>query len=190
MKLKLNILDWVIIGILALSVLFVGYRTIFAGQPIFQAQNTITLYYQMEFRRMTPYFRNQVSVGETVHISARERDVATIYEVIAQPAQAIMLNAQTGEYIVRIIPRHYDVIVTLRSEVIETAREFRNGGTAIRVGAECVMRGRGFAAEGFILNLWREGEDPRLIENEEYDEYYSYNGDYYGYERYAEGGDE
>jgi len=38
-----------------------------------------------------------------------------------------------------------------------------NGSTAIRVGAACVMRGRGYAGAGIIINMWRIGE--RIDEN-------------------------
>jgi len=187
MKLKLNILDWILIGILLLATLFVLYRTLWIGQPIFIEQNRVVLEYQMEFRRKTPEFRDAIMVGDVVYVSARERDEAEVIEVISRPAQVITLDREANEYIITEIPRHYDVIVTLRSEVVETDREFRNGGTPIRVGAECVMRGRGYAAEGFIINMRRYGEEWFDIVIAEYDPYEIHEN---GGEENGEGGGE
>ncbi|MCL2837652.1 MAG: DUF4330 domain-containing protein [Oscillospiraceae bacterium] len=194
MKIKINILDWIIIGVLVLALLFVGYQACFSTGGIFEQPTITTVEYQMEFRRMTPEFASAISIGDRVYTSARERDEAEVVDVLALPARTIELNRLTGEYIIAEIPRHYDVIVTVRVDAVENDREFRNGGTAIRVGAECVMRGQGYAAEGFIINMrlygeeWFGAEVTEEYPGYEYPEYPDYNG--YGEAYNGEGGDE
>ena len=183
MKLKFNLLDKIILGILGLAILFLVYNIFFAGSSIFQAHDTETLAFQMEFRRMTPEFRSAISVGDYVYISPRERDRARVVEVSpARRAQVIEMNRVDGEFIVTEVPDHYDVVVTMHADVTVLPREFRNGSTAIRIGSETVMRGPGYAAEGFIIAMWIYGQDtvieaePDDSTEDPYENGYGYNG--------------
>jgi len=158
MKFKITGLDWVVIGMLGAMTLFVLWAIFFSSIPMFQTAETEIIYFQMEFRRRTPEFRDAISVGDTVYISVRERDSAEVVEIISRPAQTIELDRISNEFIISEIPHHYDVIITARTEVTETERAFMNGNTEIRVGADCVIRGRGYAGSGIIINMWRIGE--------------------------------
>jgi len=193
MKLKLNVLDWVVIGVLALLILFLGYQLIFAEQPIFNAPEEQMMVYQIEFRRRTPEFRDAITMrteGDIVYVSAHDRDEAEVLEVIAWPAQVIELDRINNAYITSIVPNHYDILLTVRSNVVVTDREFRNGSTSIRIGAPTVVRGLGFAAEGVIIDMWVYGEyrDFELIEDwEDYEEDIPYEEEN---DENGEGGDE
>jgi len=201
MKLKLNILDWVIIGVLALLLLFGAYQIWFSESSIFAPPNEVELEFEMEFRRRTEEFYNAIEVGDIITISRRERDTAEIIAVRRAPARIEELDRRVGDsqgFILAEIPYHYDVFVTARTTVIETDRAFMNGRTAMRLGGEVLMQGRA-AAEGFIVDMRREGErwmsEGLNVPDYDYGNGYgeAYNGDYNGYEtnEYNEnGGDE
>jgi len=193
MKLKLNILDWVVIGVLALVILFAGYQIFFTEQSFFGGQTTETMVYQVEFRRKTPEFRDAIMArdeGDIVYISANERDEAEVLEVLAIPATSIEFDRVNGRFINSFIPDHYDVTITVRSEVTVTDREFRNGSTGIRIGAPTVVRGLGFAAEGFIIDMWIYGEERDFEIFEEFEEYQDEEHIPNGENQNGEGGDE
>jgi len=181
MKLKLNILDWIVIGVLALAILFVSYQMFFAGQSLFGATEERVIVFQVETRQRSEAFRDAISArgeGDIAYLGVNERDEAEILDVVPRMAQVISFDHVNNAYITSIIPNYYDIIITLRSNVVATDHEFRNGSSLIRVGALMQVRGLGFATEGFIVDMWEYGleHSSELFEDFNGDEEHAENG--------------
>lgn len=157
-KPKLNLIDGLIILIiaivLAVGIYFIAGRN---GSTATGENASITAEYKIQFvereKVVADMFIAAADSGETVWVGEKERAEAVITEVMVEPARKQTTDTENGEVVMAEIPGLYDVTVTLLSAGQETETEIRAGGTAIHVGEETSVKGKGFAGYGFVTDL-------------------------------------
>lgn len=158
-KPKFNLIDGLII-ILVLAVIAAGIIFMTGNTPTdssVAAQNTIAEY-SVQFTQSEMSLFDSINAakenGETVvWVGEKERFEGRIKEVIAVPATKITTNYRTGKAVLGEYPDLYDITITLESDVLETPSSITAAGTAITVGSEVAVKGKGFAGYGFIIDL-------------------------------------
>lgn len=157
-KPKFNFIDGLII-LLIVAVLSLGAYLLIGNSSPESTENvqTVTAEYRVEFTQAEPEvyesFLKALENGENVWIGEKERFEGKIVDVTYAPATKVITNYQTGEAVLAEYPDLYDITVLLQSDAVETSDSITAAGTAIRVGSEVAVKGKGFAGYGFVVDL-------------------------------------
>lgn len=101
-------------------------------------------------------FAEAMSVGDRVTLSLTEKDGGVIKDINVKTAQTLAFNSIDGSYSIEPIEDKRDVYVTVEANVNSSDLAVKTGGTEIRVGEEIPVRGKGYATEGFIIEVNEE----------------------------------
>ena len=142
-KPKFNFLDGIIILLVVLVMALGAYLLIGkSGAASGPAQNC-TAEFKMHLTRVDAdiynKFNSRLAEGESVWIGVEERFIIT--------------DQRTGKAVIAEDPTTNDIIITVSTNAVETASEITSAGTAIRVGQETAIRGKGVAGYGYIVEL-------------------------------------
>lgn len=94
-----------------------------------------------------------MQVGDTVTMSLTEKDGGVIKDVQIKPAELSAYNSISGEYITQTIADKYDIYVTIGVKAKESDTAITVGSTIIKVGSETPVRGKGYAATGYTIDI-------------------------------------
>lgn len=157
-KPKFNVIDCLIIMCVALCL--AGGLYIFTNlkETSTSGANPVKIRYTVEFTRRdaaaVSLFEEAAEKGDHCFVSEKEKADATLVKTEYTPAKVLTTNSLTGETDWADIPELYDITVTLESEGTETDDTLTAGtGTAIKVGDEISVKGKGYAGYGFITSL-------------------------------------
>lgn len=106
-----------------------------------------------------PALAEAITVGDAVTISLTEKDSATLKDLRTEPAQTMSYNAEDGEYINTVIEDRVDIYATVEMDVSETDYAFIAGSTKVKVGTKLPFRGKGYATEGYIIDITEGGKN-------------------------------
>lgn len=98
-------------------------------------------------------FGNAITVGDNVTISLTEKDGGVVKDVRTEPAVKQAFNSIDGTYSNEIAPGKYDVYVTIEADTDVNDLGIKAGGTAVKVGAEIPVRGKGYASTGYVIGI-------------------------------------
>lgn len=91
--------------------------------------------------------------GDEITINLAEKDTAKLKDFEVKPAETMVYNAIDGKYVIEPVEDKVDIYATLKLKVNETDYAFKSGGTTIKVGEKLPFRGKGYALEGFIIEI-------------------------------------
>ena len=156
-KPKFNFLDGLIILFIVLAIAAGVYFLKGTDSAVAGETQTTTAVFQIQLTKadMSLYekFSAAKESGESVWIGVKERFEGKISDVVAEPAKKITTDTHTGKAVVGYDPSTYDITVTVKAAAVETPAAVSASGTAIRVGEEQAIRGKGFAGYGFVVDL-------------------------------------
>ena len=157
-KRRLNLTDILII-LLILAVIAAGVYLL-AGRNTTSGGSSspqVTVEYKVQFverdQAVADMFVAAEKNGEKVWVGAKERTEADFTDVLVEPAQRKTFSTTDEKYVLSEIPGYHDVTVTLRSSATETDDNILLSGNPIHVGDEVVVRGKGFAGYGFVIDM-------------------------------------
>ena len=104
-------------------------------------------------------FSNAIKPGDEVVINLSTEDKAVVKKVEAAPSKILTFNSNDGIYSNRENDKKEDVFITLEADADEDDISIVTGETIIRVGAYTVVKGKGYATEGHIVEIKAGGED-------------------------------
>ena len=90
---------------------------------------------------------------EDVTISLTEKDGGVVKNVESKPAVTMVYNSIDGTYSNEVIEGKYDVYVTIEADTDVSDLAIKAGGTAVKVGAEIPVRGKGYASTGYVIGI-------------------------------------
>ncbi|MCH5213124.1 MAG: DUF4330 family protein [Oscillospiraceae bacterium] len=100
----------------------------------------------------------QGAIGEEVTLSLTEKDSGVIKDVKVEPASVMVYDSMKGEYRLQELEETVDITATVEVNVKETDYAFMAGSTAIKVGNATPFRGKGYATEGNVIVIEKEGK--------------------------------
>ena len=98
-------------------------------------------------------FANAITIGDDVTISLTEKDGGVVKNVESKPAVTMVYNSIDGTYSNEVIEGKYDVYVTIEADTDVSDLAIKAGGTAVKVGAEIPVRGKGYASTGYAIGI-------------------------------------
>lgn len=149
-KIKFTVIDAVIILVI-LAALAIGVKKVI---PMFMnAGGDEKIDFTVLIQKEDIGFADAITVGDNVTVSLTEKDGGTVKDVKAEPAVTLAYNSIDGAYSNEIIEGKYDVYITIEAEANVSDLALKTGGTAVKVGAEIPVRGKGYASMGYVIDI-------------------------------------
>ena len=149
-KVKFTVVDAVII-VVVLAALLVGASKLMPSLMAGSEKEKVDFTVLIQKEDMT--FADAITVGDRVTISLTEKDGGIVKAVEAQPAKTLAYNSIDGTYANETIEGKYDVYVTVEADMEINDLALKAGGTAVKVGAEIPVRGKGYASMGYVIEI-------------------------------------
>lgn len=99
---------------------------------------------------------NAMSVGDKVTLSLTEKDGGIIKNIESETAEIMAFDSIDGSYKLQKVDDKKDIYVTVEADVDVSDLSIKTGDTAVRVGAEIPVRGKGFATLGYVITIDKE----------------------------------
>ena len=156
-KPKFNLMD----GFIALLIILV----VAAGIFFLKGKNTEfssdasnkTAVFSIQFTKVEKVFcstlEKALAEGALVSVGTKERFDARLEGLDIKPSIKITSNLQNGKAVVAEDPMYFDITVSLSAPCTETPDAILASGTALKVGEQTSMHGKGFAGNGFVIGL-------------------------------------
>lgn len=98
-------------------------------------------------------FAQAMSVGDRVTLSLTENDGGVVKDIKTEPAQVMVFDSIAGSYKIQELEAKCDIYVTVEADAAKTELAVKTGDTKIRVGEQVPVRGKGYAANGYIIEV-------------------------------------
>lgn len=100
-----------------------------------------------------PELADAITEGAKATISLTEKDGGVVKAVRSEKAEQMTFNSIDGTYSHTEAEGKVDIYVTIEANCDINEKYIKTGDTAIKVGAEIPVRGKGFAAMGFVVGI-------------------------------------
>jgi len=149
-KAKFTFVDTIIILVVLAVVVIGGMK--FLPSMMNSSETTKTTFTIM-VQQQDKGFADAITVGDNVTVSLTEKDGGVVKEVTTEPAKKLAYNGIEGTYSEQVVEGKYDVYVTVEADTEVSDLAIKTGGTAVKVGAETPVRGKGYAATGYVIEI-------------------------------------
>ncbi|MDF2521896.1 MAG: hypothetical protein K0R84_2524 [Clostridia bacterium] len=146
-----NIIDILIIIIIA--VIIGGGIYAYKEYQESLSTNIKTVEYSVEIKGVDEKFVNAINNGDLIRESVKGNSLGSVSGKSFVPSTNIYSDYLNGKYVVSQVPGKLDLILTLTSDAQVTDRSVSVGGLEIRIGQKIYVKGKGYAGEGFVINM-------------------------------------
>lgn len=153
-KKKWTLIDTVIIIVVAAAA--IGCYKMFGGKFGGGERKTITAQILISNKEQGLYDAIKAAEGEQVTLSLMEKDSGIVKNVDFKSAEIMTYNSNKGEYKLETDEGKVDIYATVEMSVVETDYAFTAGSTVVKVGESIPFRGKGYAAEGYVISIDEE----------------------------------
>lgn len=94
-----------------------------------------------------------MTAGDKVTLSLTEKDGGIIKEVKTEPTVVMVYDSIKGEYRNEVNAEREDIYITIEADCDVNDKVMKTGDTTIRVGEGIPIRGKGYAANGYIIEI-------------------------------------
>jgi hypothetical protein len=98
-------------------------------------------------------FADAIKIGDNVTISLTEKDGGVVKSVRSEDAKTLAYNSIDNTYSNEVIEGKCDVYVTIEADTDISDTAIKAGGTAVKVGTEIPVRGKGYASTGYVIEI-------------------------------------
>lgn len=149
-KIKWTAIDTLIVIVVAAVVAVAAL--VFAPKLSGGAKNEKVSFVVM-LQEKEPELLDAMKAGDRVTISLTEKDGGVITDVKGEVAKTLAYNSIDGTYSNQLVDGKVDIYVTVEADCTVSETAAKAGDTAIKVGTEVPVRGKGFASMGFIIAI-------------------------------------
>ncbi len=146
-----NILDIVILIIIAL-IIGVGIYA-YGNYKDNQEADMQTVEYEVEIKSVDEKFISAIKNGDFIRESVKGNNLGRVAGTAYTPSTNVNADFINGKYVVAEMPGKLDLVLKLTADAKVTSRSVTVGGLEIRIGQKIYVKGKGYAGEGFILNV-------------------------------------
>ncbi len=94
-----------------------------------------------------------ITPGTKATLSLTEKDGGIVKEVKSEPATQMTFNSIDGTYSNVEVEGKVDIYVTIDADCEISDKAIKTGDTAIKVGTDIPVRGKGFATSGYVIDI-------------------------------------
>ena len=148
-KKKWTLIDTLIV-ILVAAAAFALYKT-FGKQRVIDNKRTIEAV--VLIAREYASVKDAIKEGDKITVSLTEKDSGILKAIEVKDAQTMVYNSIDGVYFNEPVEGMIDIFATVELEVAETDFAYTTGSTTVKVGEKLPFRGKGFALEGYVIEI-------------------------------------
>ncbi len=148
-KKKWTLIDTLIVILVAVAA-FALYKT-FGKQRVIDNKKTIEAV--VLIAREDASVKDAIKEGDKITVSLTEKDSGILKAIEVKDAQTMVYNSIDGVYINEPVEGMIDIFATVELEVAETDFAYTTGSTTVKVGEKLPFRGKGFALEGYVIEI-------------------------------------
>lgn len=148
-KIKFTVIDFIIILVLLAAVVFGATKLL----PSLGKSEKETTEFTVMVQKADNDFAEAINAGDNITISLTEKDGGVVKDVRSEPAMTMAYNSIDGTYAKQEIPGKRDVYITIEAQTDVSDLAIKTGGTAVKVGSEIPVRGKGYASMGYIIEI-------------------------------------
>ncbi len=149
MKNKWTVIDTLIVlaVIVAGAVLF----KVFGGSIDTGEKTTVRAVVMLN--EQEPHIADAIEVGDKITVSLTEKDSGVLKAVNVEEAKKMVFNSVEGVHYETPVTGKVDIYATVELNVTETDLAYSTGSTFVKVGEKMPFRGKGFALEGYVIDI-------------------------------------
>ena len=147
-KVRWTVIDTVIVLVI-IAVIAVGFKKL--GPMFFHKSENEKVKITIMMKERNNELAQAMHAGDKVTLSLTEKDGGVITGVRTEPAERLSLNSVEGTYVNELVADKVDIYVDVEADCSVTDTAIKTGDTAIKVGAEIPVRGKGFASTGYVI---------------------------------------
>lgn len=140
-----------IIVIVVAAVLVVAGKIL--GPMLFEETEKEKVNFTVMLQKKEDELAQAMKAGDKVTLSLTEKDGGIIKEVRVEPSQRLTLNSIDGKYSMEPVDNKVDIYVTVEADCTISDKAIKTGDTAIKVGTDIPVRGKGYASSGYIITI-------------------------------------
>lgn len=150
MKKKWTLIDTLITAVALIAVIFSATKL---APSILNSKENSTVEFTVLLSDREQGFSKAFGVGDKVTLSLTEKDGGVIKSVSAQEANQMVYNSMTGVYSNITNPDKEDITLVITADCSIDDIAIKTGDTAIKVGVDIPVRGKGYATSGYIIDI-------------------------------------
>lgn len=140
-----------IIVIIVAAVLVVAGKIL--GPMLFEGTDKEKVSFTVMLQEKEDELAQAMKAGDKVTLSLTEKDGGIIKEVRVEPSEKLTLNSIDGKYSMEPVANKVDIYVTVEADCTISDKAIKTGDTAIKVGTDIPVRGKGYASSGYIITI-------------------------------------
>lgn len=148
-KIKWTFIDTLII--VAVIIAGVAVFKVFGGK--IKTGESKTVLATVLLREEDAAVADAIKVGDKITVSLTEKDAGVLTAIGVEDAKKLVFNTIDGEWVNETIEGKVDIYATVELDVTETDFAYSAGSTFVKVGEEMPFRGKGYALEGFVIDV-------------------------------------
>ena len=149
-KMKWTVIDTLIVLVVA-AVVAVG--ALMFGPKLIGKSKSEKVTFVVMMQEKDIELAEAMKAGDKVTLSLAEMDGGIIKDVSYVPATRQTFSSMNGVYIDVPVENKVDIYVTVEADCIISETAAKTGDTAIKVGTDIPVRGKGFASSGYIITI-------------------------------------
>ncbi len=149
-KSKWTIIDTVIV--VAAAAVLAAAGVIF-GPSLMEPSTNETITFTVMIQDREKGIAAAMSEGDNVTLSLTEKDGGVIKSVRTEPTVVMVYDSIDGVYRNEVNDEREDIYIEIEADCKVTDKSITTGDTDIKVGADIPVRGKGYATNGYIIDI-------------------------------------
>lgn len=150
---KINVLDIFIILIVVIACIL-GYSFIKKDEVVIN-DNIQKVVYKIRTNESLPQMYEMIEENTTLYDSLKNYNIGTIISKEYEKTTRYGVNQEERKVVPTIVDDKIDVILTVEANATVTDKKITVGDYELKVGNEAYIRGKGYAAAGYIISIER-----------------------------------
>lgn len=149
-KAKWTVIDTIIVLVVIAVIAVAGLKL---GPILFKSSENEKVSFTVMLQEKEIELAEAIKTGNRVTLSLTEKDGGVVKDVRYEPSERLTLNSIDGTYTNELVANRVDIYVTVEAECTVSDTAIKTGDTAIKVGADIPVRGKGYAAYGYVITI-------------------------------------
>jgi hypothetical protein len=148
---RFNLLDVIII--LIVVVIIGGGLYAYSKYTEGLQKNKYAVEYQVELKGVDQNFVDAINQGDPLRESVKGNNLGIVAGKSSVAAANVNTDFLNGKYVEVPVPDKLDLILSITSEAEVSEKRIVVGGLEIKIGQKIFVKGKGYAKEGYLLNI-------------------------------------